>query len=238
MLRRIFSLSRYPSLLITLTYPKIYPADSAEWKRHLDNLFRTLRRDYPQAWFIWKLEPQKRGAPHYHLIGDLGVEMNIHLLRKYLSLTWYRICGTGDPKHLKAGIQADYISDSLGKMKAYVCKYVGKSDTGNNYPEWALPGRFWGIHGREHMPPVLVSIVNVSQEDYHRIKRLIRKWLQRISPSTRQYASRLKQLHSFFLLFDNKPVKRIIEFIIGREILSPIPFQEYIIFRQPSVYYN
>lgn len=239
LLKRLFALSEYPSLFITLTYPKVYPEDCTEWKRHLDNLSRDLKRNYPGSWFIWKLEPQKRGAPHYHLIGQLGLVENIHLLRKYLSETWYRICDTGDPKHLKAGVQADYINDSVGKMRAYVCKYVGKGDASETqYPEWATPGRFWGVIGRENLPPVLVHAIDLTEKDFYRIKRLVRKWLKRLSPSSKRYADRIKQLHSFFILTDNRPVKRLVEFIMGFPIDEPRPAEDYILQRYQFPIYD
>lgn len=42
LLKKLYSFSELPTHLITLTYPKYYPADSKEWKRHLDNFRRVL----------------------------------------------------------------------------------------------------------------------------------------------------------------------------------------------------
>jgi hypothetical protein len=226
MLKKLFCLSEYPSLFVTLTYPKLYPADSYEWKRHLDNFFRSLRRDFPNSWFFWKLEPQKRGAPHFHLFGELESKINISILRKYISELWYRICGTGDIKHLKAGTQADYINDSVGKMRAYVCKYIGKTEGNVNYPEWALPGRFWGIHGRTNLPPALASVINLSHKDFTILRRFVRRWLKRLSPSSRQYASRLHSIPSFHLLAPSDVISRLVEFVSGLTLPPPAPFKE------------
>ncbi|MCK5600393.1 hypothetical protein KAR91_00885 [Candidatus Pacearchaeota archaeon] len=226
MLKKIFCLSVYPSLFITLTYPSKYPKDSSVWKRHLDNFYRTLRRDFPEAWFFWKLEPQKRGAPHYHLIGELGVRINIALLRKYISQLWYRVCGSNDIKHLLAGTQADFINDSVGKIRAYTCKYIGKAETESKYEEWALPGRFWGIHGRENLPPVLTSVVDLNSKDFSILKRLIRRWLKRLSPSSRKYASRLKTIPSFHILAPAEIIRRLIEFVTGLSLPPPTVIAE------------
>lgn len=223
MLKNLFSLSRYPSLFVTLTYPKIYPASAEEWKRNLDNFFRSLRREFPMAWFFWKLEPQKRGAPHFHLLGEVGPEINISTLRKYIAELWFRVCGTGDPKHLRAGTQADYIDDSQGKMRAYVCKYVGKADQGIKYEDWEQPGRFWGIHGRDNLPPILASILELTTNDFARIKRLVRRWLKRLSFSSHKYSSRLKTIPSFHLLAPCEVIKRLVEFVIGFSLPPPIP---------------
>lgn len=225
MLKAIFGLSQYPSIFITLTYPRFYPADSQEWKRHLDNFFRDVRRKFPQAWFFWKLEPQKRGAPHFHLIGDLGSEIKIHIFRNYLAQLWFRIVDSKDTKHLNAGTQADYISDSIGKMRAYVCKYVGKADAECSFPEWSEPGRFWGRHGHENMPPVLITVANISEVEFTWIKRLVRRWLKHLSHSSKKYANRLKSIPTFFLLSESATIKRIVEFVLGYSLGPPLPIE-------------
>lgn len=218
MLKSLFSLSEYPSLFVTLTYPSYYPADSKEWKRHLDNFFRNLRRDFNKAWFFWKLEPQKRGAPHYHLIGELGEEANIVLFRKYISELWFRICGTEDPKHLRAGTQVLKINDSYGKMKAYVCKYVGKAQKTTKYSEWEYPGRFWGIFGRNNLPLKTACFVQISNNQFCRIKRIIIKWLKNLSPASKKYSLRLKQIPSFHLLIHHRVLREIIEHVTGKKL--------------------
>lgn len=221
LLKQLFSLSCYPSLFITLTYPRIYPADSSEWKRHLDNLSREIRRHFPKSWFFWKLEPQKRGAPHFHLIGDLGSKVPIVPLRQYLAKLWFRICGTHDKRHLLAGTQADYVTDSIGKMRAYVCKYVAKTDNAEGLEEWANPGRFWGKIGEKNMPPRLAAVLNVSLTDYLVIRRYIRKWIKRLSSSSKGYAARLRFIESYHLLSSNRHVAKIIEFITGVKLPPP-----------------
>ncbi len=225
LLKQLFCLSQYPSLFVTLTYPRFFPADSEEWKRHLDNFSREIRRKFPDAWFFWKLEPQKRGAPHYHLIGDLGKQVPIILLRQYLSEVWFRVCGAYDSKQLRAGVQADYVNDSLGRMKSYVCKYVAKVDENVILDIWATPGRFWGKIGEKNMPPRLAYVMDVSLSDYVKIKRLIRKWLKRLSPSSRQYSARLRSIPSFHLLASGREMRRLFEFVTGKHAPPLVPIE-------------
>ena len=62
-------------VFVTLTYPNAFPGEHEVFKRHLDNFGQRLRRRWPSAAFIWKLEFQTRKsganqgkvAPHYHL---------------------------------------------------------------------------------------------------------------------------------------------------------------------------
>jgi len=214
LLKKLFSLPLYPSLFLTLTYPKYFPADSHEWKRHLDNFRRVFLEKFPKAWFFWKLEPQKRGAPHYHLIGDLGEEINIHLLRQYISRLWFEVCGTGYAAHLAAGTNVEVIKDSERKMQGYVCKYIGKLDN-NEYEAWSHPGRFWGIIGRKNLPEALSVAVSMDAPEYYVVRRLIRRWLKSVSPKSKAYAKRLGDIPSFFVLIPKGVVSRIVDLVAG-----------------------
>jgi len=224
LLKRIFSLSSFPTLFVTLTYPKYFPADSKEWKRHLDNFRHELLIRYPNLWFFWKLEPQKRGAPHFHLIGSLGPKENVVYLRNYIAMLWFVTCGTGDPKHLKAGTQVDYIADAQGKMRSYVSKYIGKTDLAN-YEGWEHPGRFWGIIGRKNLPPILSIKVFLSDSQYYTVKRLVRRWLKRQSSRAYKFSKRLRSVASFPLFVSSKVIKKILTAVLD-SLPDPLPHTE------------
>src|SRR5438445_4731657 len=54
---------------VTLTYPAIYTEDWKQWKNDLDNFFKRIERKYSYlVGLVWRIEFQKRGAPHFHLI--------------------------------------------------------------------------------------------------------------------------------------------------------------------------
>lgn len=219
-LKKVFSLAVLPEIFITLTYPGFYPADSSTWKRHLDNFAHEFRRRFPGSWFFWKLEPQRRGAPHFHLMGSLGRDrMDINLLRRFIGKNWFRVVGSDDERHLRAGTQADFICDSSGKIRAYVCKYVGKS-TESDLPEWATPGRFWGIIGRQSLPATPCCHVLLPRETFFKLRRLVRKWLHRFA-SSNHYATRLKRMPSFFVLLSHGLLFRMLENAVG--FLLPQP---------------
>lgn len=62
-------------LFVTLTYPDNFPAYHETFKSHLDLLGQRIRRRWPEAFIVWKLEFKERQsgenkgklAPHYHL---------------------------------------------------------------------------------------------------------------------------------------------------------------------------
>jgi hypothetical protein len=54
---------------VTLTYPAVYSDDWHIWKRDLDAYLKRVQRRYKSlVGCFWRVEFQKRGAPHYHLI--------------------------------------------------------------------------------------------------------------------------------------------------------------------------
>jgi hypothetical protein len=129
-------------LFVTLTYPMTWPDDPAEWKRHLDNFSKWMGRHYPSSSAVWKLEPQKRGAPHFHLL-VWGAGFIPH---RDVAEAWYKIVGSGDPNHLAAGTEVRRVETRNG-VAYYAGKYLAKTDT-----PFQGVGRFWGIHRRSNLP--------------------------------------------------------------------------------------
>src|SRR5882762_4253484 len=56
-----------PSFM-TLTYPHEYPSEWQDWKTHLHKFVEKAKTEFPTLAALWKLEPQKRGAPHFHAL--------------------------------------------------------------------------------------------------------------------------------------------------------------------------
>ena len=165
---------------ITLTYPKEFPHDSAEWKRHLDNFWKRIIRLYPQASAVWKLEPQDRSAPHYHLLA-YGFPFT-RVFKRLVSRIWYDVVGSGDIKHLRAGTEVEPIR-SLRGVKAYASKrYMGKelsSDVlrvcAETVSGWSNPGRFWGVLNRAFLPVGKRFSVKLSMDEAANVVRTARK---------------------------------------------------------------
>ena len=129
---------------ITLTYPAEYSDDFRDWKDDLRRFNQRLEYRFPFYAAFWKLEFQKRGAPHFHLLA-WGLP-RAHM-KDFIAMMWYKTVGSGDEKHLKAGTQISRIKSWRGVM-AYASKYLGKTQECNENP----PGRFWGIFNRTGIP--------------------------------------------------------------------------------------
>lgn len=139
---------------VTLTYPDRFPSVERA-KRDLKVFLQRLDRKFDQVGYIWKLEPQQRGAPHFHLLvwGVTAVD-----LFSWTARTWFEIAGDGDPNHFK--FHAGMLKESkpcVQKVRSfrgvwsYASKYLGKTF---EVAEWGSTwtGRFWGVGKRENIP--------------------------------------------------------------------------------------
>ena len=84
-------------VFITLTYPFNFPSP-IESKKHMEVFEKRLFRAYPEIGIIWKLEPQERGAPHFHI---LAWGVSVEKLGEFVPYAWHDIAGDGDENHLR-----------------------------------------------------------------------------------------------------------------------------------------
>jgi hypothetical protein len=158
-------------LFLTLTYPAVWDDDPELWKAHLEALWKRIYRRYPQASMVWRLEPQKRGAPHYHVL-LFGVRF---IEKEWLSAAWYEVVGSSDEKHLRFGSRVEQIKTWRGVM-AYASKYVAKLP--DETIEFTYVGRWWGIKGGKNLPVDWFSGV-LSFPQFYFMRRVLRRYLRR-----------------------------------------------------------
>lgn len=128
---------------LTLTYPRLYAANWKIWKRDIEVFFKRLARKYSDiVGLCWRLEEQKRGAPHFHMIvaskGSICTcgtqelrdykgqkrlvhkhDCIIHQFRKDIAVMWAEIVADG---YRMAG----------GDMAAYAPEYEKHLSAGTN----------------------------------------------------------------------------------------------------------
>jgi hypothetical protein len=166
---------------VTLTYPDNFP-EPAESKRHLDIFFKRLVRAFPGSGTMWKLEPQQRGAPHFHL---LVWNVPLEKLMTFVPGAWFEIAGGEDEKHLRwhlglCGYGNKHCVQQVKSFKGvwfYAAKYLGKTfEVAGWDKKWT--GRYWGVVQREQIPfgPYRARIIEYSQAV--RTMRLQRRFLK------------------------------------------------------------
>lgn len=159
--------TRIPAM-VTLTYPgdwlTVAPS-GREVKKHL----KAFRKRYERAWnetlrCVWKLEFQRRGAPHVHMLmtPPHGTSKDGLIFREWLSRTWADVVAHPEPdeyaRHVRAGTGVDYAEGQRARDPKRVGVYFSKhaSFAAKEYQhvvpvEWEepgnTPGRFWGYWG-------------------------------------------------------------------------------------------
>jgi hypothetical protein len=177
LLYRVASLDRdaVPKpIFMTLTYPgeewERFGGTKEQVKKHLDTFHHWLSYHYPTASVIWRLEFQKRGAPHYHLL-VFGVP---YIDCRLVAEEWYRVVGSGQESHLAAGTQV-VACKSWKQATMYVAKYMAKpqSLSESGVPIHSRPGRVWGIWNRGGLVREAVDY-ELSPEEFFQFRRIVR----------------------------------------------------------------
>ena len=184
---------------LTLTYPSIYPKDGELLKRQFDAFAKRLKRfgsEYGQIAFVWKMEFQKRGAPHYHLIILTRFPIPLEALRSWALQSWSNLIGkwintleeyteeekrTAIEKHQKAGIEADKVRKSKSGLVCYLAWYIGKNNGKAKEHQHKVPeefrnvGRWWGFYGKNTgLLRMKKETIPLSEEEYLKYQENIR----------------------------------------------------------------
>lgn len=186
---------RVPAM-VTLTYPgdwEVVAPDGASVKRHMVLWRKRFQREYGEpARYIWKLEFQRRGAPHIHLWMAPAMSPGRSGLgfAQWLSATWAQIVDHPDSvqkaRHRLAGTAIDVRNGLRAcdpkRLAIYFTKHSSPNFNGDKeyqhiVPElWRRPGhgpgRFWGVYGLKKA----VAVVEIAQDAYLTARRIVRRW--------------------------------------------------------------
>lgn len=167
---------------VTLTYPKRFPEDGITHKTDLDVILKRFKRRFgDDIEYLWKLEFQKRGAPHYHIIIRLPKRYQLPYLQRWLGKNWFEVAQRfWDEKqinHLDAGTQFKELTkkqgkDSLQSAAFYLCKYINKEE--DNTPEHQ--GRYWGYSRNWG---ILMHEAELTGRELIQFRRLVKKYTKR-----------------------------------------------------------
>lgn len=137
-------------LFLTLTYHETDPTGE-EAKQHLNAITEAMRRRWRgMRWsFCWRMEWQKRGTIHFHLL-IWGIRFE-H--KRWFKETWHRITGETSEDHANVGAWVERMPDGR-KLQVYISKYLAKG-ADSIPPEWH--GRLWGFRNKKHLPIAPVS---------------------------------------------------------------------------------
>lgn len=126
----------------TLTYHHTWPSDGHTSKRvHLHRWLALLRRVSPGVRYLWVLEWQARGAPHYHVYLDRTVSDVDELT---LGSAWSEITSPGDDVALKFNVGHGIGQPWEAKVGLnYAAKYASKWEQKGLPEGYETYGRWW-----------------------------------------------------------------------------------------------
>jgi hypothetical protein len=159
-------------LMFTGTYPEDWPTSPARWKQDLQAFVKRLLRRYPSAAIIWRMEPQKRGAPHFHLL-----IFNIRFLPFGQAAAWWAEITNGNPASCS---RVERVRSWRGVM-SYASKYLAKLDGDDRQflsgaGGKALPevGRLWGVINAEALPTDVREFI-AEDAQFHQLRRILHR---------------------------------------------------------------
>jgi hypothetical protein len=171
LLRLVSRLRDVPALFITLTYRQNL-TDHAAAKRHLDLALRWISRQLPRSAILWRMEYQRRGAIHFHLIVFDAYGLPLADFTAY----WQRMTGDNSYPDVK------YVQGNRRRILAYVAKYVAKPDgldSATNSEVLSQPGRYWGVFARRFLPLADVLVMHIIHAGVlYDFRRLVRRYLR------------------------------------------------------------
>lgn len=217
-------------LFFTCTFHNIYPQTKSETKKYLLSLIKRIERIDKAVAMVWRVEKQKRGAPHFHFIlcfpkfynGKEKSELSKKLKISWGDLTFhinkYAYTVASDVRELNSNI----------KTFNYISKYSSKvDDEKTNY----RLGRIWGIRG--NVKEFDEIQFEVSQYFADELKRLIFNELNTHIKVSREYENYIFTYDLVRLII---PYEKILLFLkAAANITGEHNYKKYL-YRQASLF--
>lgn len=166
-----------------LTYHGANP-DGETAKKHLDAWLKVLRRAAPGAGYMWILEFQTRGVPHFHVW--LTVPFSVDLWKR-LGAAWNRIAEPTSPQHLwwhteeRLDVRMGKVQRSMldwdMKGAGYLRKYMSKEAQKCVPGGFGWVGRFWGCSRGLVPDPVTIEAEDLTAP-IENVTRTVSKWVE------------------------------------------------------------
>lgn len=116
------------------------PADGVETHDHLSRFLDAVRRKFPGSTYLWVLEFQRRGVPHFHVFFSFPPSQE---KRIWLAEKWCKITGGKIPQFMVHSHPNNFVRWEM-KKGGYLCKYLEKKEQKNVPNNFENVGRFWG----------------------------------------------------------------------------------------------
>lgn len=223
-LLRIFSMLQFSeyadSCFVTLTYHYGHLKTKNSPVYHLNHFLTLVRQRFRSVHYIWRIELQKRGAPHFHIIflnwssAPLCTRPDFH---NFIRHAWHNIADPRSIAHSTYGVKIENL-DNFKKAFCYLSKYVAKEDA---HLEDEYIGRRWGTSRELRIMPI--STLNVPYSVYVIARRIVRNLIKRRSKISPEFDFYLSSDQTLFTYLDMQTSLKVIynSFLIYFSKLSP-----------------
>jgi hypothetical protein len=180
---------------VTLTYHHAYKREVRECASDLNCFLQNIRNRYPSVGYIWRLEFQKRGAPHFHIIFFPSKQWSVSTANKFIpfvSKTWHRVADPGSKMHRFYGCLVISMNDYRHAF-AYMSKYVAKEAESEDR---SYAGRRWGASRKLDCVPV--ADLSLTPAIYMWVKNYLLDYMRlrlRDGSAQLEFFEKLSQLH-------------------------------------------
>lgn len=148
---------------ICLTFHEKCPNDGLVLKNMLNTLLVNIRNSYPSIDYLWCLEFQVRGFPHFHLF--TSIDSGDSEFQGVVAEAWLRIIGESDNAkcrwwHNRA---ENFFSWDMGNGTYLIKEYITKTKQKDVPDFFRNVGRFWGCS--RSMKPVAILITKGGDDE-------------------------------------------------------------------------
>lgn len=206
-------------IFITLTY-RSFTDCFVDWKTHLDNWRRRISASFPEYAGVWRLEFQKRGAPHYHVLLWLGKEVPLADFQRRCTEIWCRCIGQTDAANFEYGCTVEPVTD-FRQSAFYLSVYQAKDAQDRTDIH---TGREWGLWHRKRLRLAPVRSASITGPQLRLFRRLVRrqyesfmrssgKGLRDRTGATRGYLRGLRRDQPFSCFMPFAAAYKLVEFV-------------------------
>lgn len=210
----MIDLKRYaPPLFVTLTHHQ--QRDTTASTMCFRAWLQRIRREFPNAQYLWRKEPQKRGTQHFHVIlffpaWDLEKSLSPKTAAK-IQDEWHEVSDPHSSAHKIWGCNVQQLT-KLKALRGYVSKYLAKVDAETGFVE----GRQWGNSRGLEIGPLLS--ICADRIDVARVIRYARKILTSREDNSRWVKGYCKSASCVIVYTEALNSLRIILDLIGVDL--------------------
>lgn len=163
------------ALFTSVTFHEDYEMCQEWLKEKRDRFLRILREQLEDLVYVWRIELQERGAPHFHFIfWTKNPERNFgsKYYKRMIRDAWYDV-NPCNCRHCRRHSVKTVTVDSYRKTSSYLSKYIAKEDEVDSP---VLTGRRWGWSSNAPTDPIIER--EITPWEYERLHKIVKRVLR------------------------------------------------------------